>query len=210
MWTTSASTSTSTRWTATREAESLDTPRTSKRDESDTQVDLRTRNNDAGHTEADNLSISDNTPLELVIKRDGSLSTNKVPFYWRNNPTALWSSQEVTASAPADSAALHLSLMAFNDDDQRSSASLVAEVFEAEAPVAGGSSGLEASATADTPTSLPHRFITRGRPPMLLDARRVEHPPPPSDVRLKGGMVFDYESDASLCEQQCPHPPPHL
>jgi len=100
-----------------------------KKDESDTQVDLRTRNDDSGNTEADKFSISDNIPFELVIKMDGSLSTNKVTFYWRNSPTALWSSQEVTASAPGDSAGLHFSLLAFNGDSGGTSASLVAEVF---------------------------------------------------------------------------------
>ncbi|GIV02872.1 MAG: hypothetical protein KatS3mg015_1702 [Fimbriimonadales bacterium] len=169
-----------------------------RKDESDTQVDLRTRNNDSGNTEADKFSISDNTPFELVIKMDGSLSTNKVTFYWRSSPTALWNSQEVTASAPADSAGLHFSLMAFNDDlDPPDGLNLVAEVFEAEAPVAGGSSGLGGSATAEAPTWLPVRFITRDRPPMLLEALRMDDPPSPTDVSLKGSMVFDYESAAS-------------
>lgn len=167
-----------------------------KKDESDTQVDLRTRNDDSGNTEADKFSISDNIPFELVIKMDGSLSTNKVTFYWRNSPTALWSSQEVTASAPGDSAGLHFSLLAFNGDSGGTSASLVAEVFEAEAPTAGGSSGIEPSAM-DLSAPAPIRFLTRNHPAMVRDARRLDDPPYPSDLHLKGSMVFDYESATS-------------
>jgi hypothetical protein len=168
-----------------------------KKDESDTQVDLRTRNDDSGNTEADKFSISDDTPFELVIKMDGSLSTNKVTFYWRNSPTALWSSQDVTASAPADSAGLHFSLMAFNDDlDPQDGLNLVAEVFEAEAPAAGGSSGIESSAM-DPSAPTPLRFLSRDRPAMVRDARRLDDPPYPSDLHLKGRVLFWYKDAKS-------------
>ena len=105
-----------------------------RKGETDTQVDLRTRDDDDGNTVADQFTVSDNVPFDLVIKIDPS-AANPVTFYWRNSPTGDWDEEGVSTSVPdSTTVGLHYSMLVFNDDALGTSAMLIAEVFEHEAP----------------------------------------------------------------------------
>lgn len=164
--------------------------------ESDTAVDLRTRNGSGSHTEADKFTMSNETSYDLVIKLDPTTASNSATFWWRESGAASWSSQTVTTNVPADTATLHFSLCAFNADlNPPDGLTLVAEVFEAEAETS--ETNVPLAPSAQRLRQHPPDGVVEASPrwPLSPSGERPLSSDPPfsSQARLVGSTEFNYD-----------------
>ena len=87
------------------------------------------------------LMVSDNTPFDIVVQLPGRNSHDNVTFWWKQG-AGTWNPVDVSANVPSPlDDELRFSVRVFTDEDDGTSHTMTAQVFELRSPVLAGPTG---------------------------------------------------------------------